>query len=437
MRRSLVVMAMAVTLSVVLAFVFPLWWLVGRFASERALTEARQPAVALAPAMATRQVEEVEFVLDFLDHDGVSVVMFDGSRLGESLPPGADLDRTLAGETFEVATDEGVVVHQPVVVDEDVGAVLTAVPRAELTQGVARARTVIVAIAVLLIALAMWLAERLGRRVTSPAIAAADVARQLSDGELDARVAVEGPPELQDVGSALNALADRIGDLLEAERERAADLAHRLRTPMQALRFEAEQVRPRRVRDGLVEALDRVDRSVTQLIAEMRKGPARVVSMPRPVVDVVQERAAFWHLLAEQDNRDLGVAIDTSVAMVLPGADLTVVIDVLCQNVLSHTPPGTGGRITLESVGDGALLVVEDDGPGLSPEHRRRGVSGGDSSGLGLDIATKRVRALGGQLVVGASRSGGARIEVHLVSQAAQRQKDLLAPAPDVGRARR
>ena len=122
MRRWLTVMTVAITVAVVLAFVAPLWWLVGRFASERALTEARQQALALAPAIATGEVAEVEFSLDVVDRRGLTVVMPDGTLVGDPVPPDADLMRVRSdAESFETRTSAGVIVHRPVVVDDDVG----------------------------------------------------------------------------------------------------------------------------------------------------------------------------------------------------------------------------------------------------------------------------------------------------------------------------
>ncbi|MBK8729797.1 MAG: HAMP domain-containing protein [Tetrasphaera sp.] len=76
--------------------------------------------------------------------------------------------------------------------------------------------------------------------MTTPVTAVAATAHRLREGELTPRARVGGPPETAELATAFNALAERIGvDLLDAERERVADLGHRLRTPVTALRLDS------------------------------------------------------------------------------------------------------------------------------------------------------------------------------------------------------
>ena len=82
----------------------------------------------------------------------------------------------------------------------------------------------------------------------------------------------------------------------------------------------------------------------------------------------------------------------------------------------SHTPAGTAYAVRLELTGERAVLVVEDDGPGIDDPDRAlgRGVSGGGSTGLGLDIAVRAAEAAGGELRVERSPAGGARVVLDL-----------------------
>ncbi|MGN6605733.1 MAG: HAMP domain-containing protein, partial [Jatrophihabitans sp.] len=86
-------------------------------------------------------------------------------------------------------------------------------------------------------------AEVLTRRLVRPLLRTAETAQQLASGDVGARAPVEGPPEVAEVGAALNRLADRIDQLIADERETVADLSHRLRTPLTALRLDAESLR--------------------------------------------------------------------------------------------------------------------------------------------------------------------------------------------------
>ena len=74
-------------------------------------------------------------------------------------------------------------------------------------------------------------------------------AERLGRGDLDARVEPGGPDEVREVGAALNRLAARISELLAREREEVADLSHRLRTPVTALRLDVESL-PEAARTG-------------------------------------------------------------------------------------------------------------------------------------------------------------------------------------------
>ena len=94
---------------------------------------------------------------------------------------------------------------------------------------------------------------------------------------------------------------------------------------------------------------------------------------------------------------------------------------ILIQNALVHTPPGTSVRVNLRA-DDGAVLEVEDDGPGIPAELRHRlferfvrghGDTGG-GSGLGLAIVRAVAETHGGSVELGEREGGGARFVVQL-----------------------
>ena len=102
--------------------------------------------------------------------------------------------------------------------------------------GVTRTWALLGGLGVLLLVIGVLLADRLGRRLVGSVADLARTADRLATGDLTARAAPSRAPELRRVGSELNRLAGRIQDLLIAAREDAADLAHRLRTPITAMR---------------------------------------------------------------------------------------------------------------------------------------------------------------------------------------------------------
>ena len=94
----------------------------------------------------------------------------------------------------------------------------------------------------MLLALGWVIARQLGRRISEPLREVAQTAHQLREGDLTARADVRGTPETVELAQALNGLAERTSELLAAERAAVGDLSHRLRTPVTALRLDAESV---------------------------------------------------------------------------------------------------------------------------------------------------------------------------------------------------
>jgi signal transduction histidine kinase len=94
--------------------------------------------------------------------------------------------------------------------------------------------------------------------------------------------------------------------------------------------------------------------------------------------------------------------------------ELAAAVDALLGNVFAHTPDGSPFAVRLHAGrSGGAVLVVEDSGPGLGDaDAARRGVSGAGSTGLGLDIVRQAAARSGGSLDVAASPAGGAKLTV-------------------------
>ncbi|MFD0599275.1 ATP-binding protein [Catellatospora coxensis] len=257
-------------------------------------------------------------------------------------------------------------------------------------------------------------ADRLARTVVGEITGLAEVSHRLADGALDARADVTGPPEVRAVAGALNHLAGRIQHLVRAEREAVADLSHRLRTPLTALRLEAEALADPQEAQRIGDQVAAVNQAVTDLIDGARRrgsGPASC-----DAAEVVAERVAFWQVLAEDEQRALAVESAAGPLPVGVGrADLSACLDALLGNVFSHTPPGTAFTVRLTARPGGAVLTVADEGPGFrGGDPTRRGASGAGSSGLGLDIARQTAEACGGRLTVGDATPRGALVTVEL-----------------------
>jgi signal transduction histidine kinase len=201
----------------------------------------------------------------------------------------------------------------------------------------------------------------------------------------------------------------RIGELLTAEREGAADLAHRLRTPLTALRLNVESLPPAD-RDRLRDDVDAVIRGVDEVISEARRTVREGLGAGCDATAVVGERVRFWSVLAEEEQRAVGVQLDAGPLPVrLAAGDLGAAVDALLGNVFAHTPEGTALTVSVRRrPRGGAVVTVTDAGPGMPGAAVERGRSGGGSTGLGLDIARRTAEASGGNLRIESSRSGTA-----------------------------
>ncbi|SDG34336.1 sensor histidine kinase [Klenkia brasiliensis] len=403
MRRRITLLVAATTSVVLLAFLLPAAALVSRVAEARALDAARQqvqtllPAVALAPA-----ADGVRTAVDTALAAGrpAAVVWPDGTVVGD---PAAVLPAAVPTTAATVDVAGGTVVVQPVARDGGTAVVTVLVPDDVADAGVLRTWLVLGGLGAVLFTLALLVADRLARSLTRPVSELAATADRLGRGELDARVEPAGPDDIRAVGTAVNRLAGRIGELLTAERENAADLAHRLRTPLTALRLDVDALPTGPGRDRLVDDVDELSRTVDAVISDARRPVREGLQARCDAVAVVAERVAFWSALAEDEERGMDVDLATAPLPVrLPAADLAAAVDALLGNVFAHTPPGTPFAVTVgPRPGGGARLAVADRGPGVhATAALQRGVSGRGSTGLGLDIARRTAEASGGSATV-------------------------------------
>jgi signal transduction histidine kinase len=273
-----------------------------------------------------------------------------------------------------------------------------------------------------LMVVAVVAADLLGRRISAPVTELAAVAHRLRAGELDARAVPRGPVETVELGTALNRLADRIGELLTAEREAVADLSHRLRSPVTALRLDAEAVREPGLAYRLHDHIAHLERTVDAIVKDARRPVRSSLGRSCDAAGVVRDRVAFWSALADDQSRELTVSIPVDrTHAAIDATDLVDVVDALVDNVFAHTPDGTAFAVSLTGSRTGSLtgsltgrkldlirLEVADAGPGSGGRDvLTRGHSTANSTGLGLDIVRRAAVAAGGELVVATSPLGG------------------------------
>jgi signal transduction histidine kinase len=423
LRLRVILLVVATSSLVLVSFLVPLALVLRNFTADRAVSAATFEAQHLAPLVTTLGTNSLRLTVDGLNADNgnspITVFLPGDRQLGQPANRSSAVDLAAKGRSFTTSTPDGVEVlvavqGQP---GRTAAVIRTFVPNAELRQGVARAWLLLGGLGLGLLALSVVVADQLARSLVRPIVALAHASDLLATGDLTARATVAGPPEVRRAGTGLNRLAVRIGDLLAHERETVADLSHRLRTPLTALRIDAESLRNADEMTQLSADVEAVERTVSEIIRAARRPTGGGAGAACDASLVIAERAAFWWPLAEDQERPMMVdVVPGPVPVRTSGEDLAACTDILLENVFSHTPDGCAFAVKLSRrAGGGAWLVVADDGPGFpDTDPTERGRSTGGSTGLGLDIAQRIAEASGGTLTIGPSTSGGGAVTVGL-----------------------
>lgn len=271
----------------------------------------------------------------------------------------------------------------------------------------------------LLTVLAVFAAVLLGRRLFGPVMHAVTVlsrvATQIGGRDRTLRIRLTGPAELVALATAINAAADRTEELLAKDREMIADVSHRLRTPLTALRLDADAIGSGPVADRIRSAVTTLEHDVDRIIESVHPVATEPTTGSCDLADVVGARMSFWSAHAEDQQRPCEVDLPCEPTPVLLSQEaLGAVVDALLGNIFQHTPPHTAMIVAVVRHAGWITLVVEDAGPGITdPEAAlHRGISGSGSTGLGLDIARTAAEATGGTIHIERGRLDGTRIRL-------------------------
>jgi signal transduction histidine kinase len=421
MRLRIILLVVAISSMVLVSFLVPLALVLRTLAADRAVSTATVQAQWVAPLVATLDTSSLRLAVDQVnaENKGAPVTVFlpGGKRLGGPAPRNAPVLLASQGRSFTTQVAGGVEVLVAVQgLPHGTAVIRTFVPDRQLQRGVERAWLLLGCVGLGLLLVAAVVADLLARSLVRPVRALASASERLATGDLTARAQVAGPPEVRKAGTGLNRLAARIGELLARERETVADLSHQLRTPLTALRIDAESLRGGADASQLIGDVDAVERTVNEIIRTARRPTADPSWRACEANQVVGQRAAFWQPLAEDTERPMSVELMPGPAMVrASGEELAACVDILLGNVFAHTPDGVAFAVRVrQRAGGGAWLVVSDDGPGFPSSAARRGLSSAGSTGLGLDIARRVAAESGGTLTIGRSPSGGGSVTVGL-----------------------
>jgi signal transduction histidine kinase len=278
------------------------------------------------------------------------------------------------------------------------------------TAGITKALVITGSLAVLAVAVAVALAMFQARRLARPLQELAGAADRLGSGDARPLGRRYGVAELDRMAEGLDGSAQRIGDLLAAEREFAADASHQLRTPLTALSMRLEEMMaaaddPAVVREEGAAALVQTERLadvVSELLGRTRS-PAGGSRKRVSIDDVVAQQVVEWDPAFRRKNRKLEVAGDKNLRAYGRPGTLSQVIATLLDNALVHG----AGTVTLRTSRTPKSVVIEvrDEGKGvpsdLVPRIFERNVSGKPGgTGLGLALARSIAAADGGNVVL-------------------------------------
>lgn len=279
----------------------------------------------------------------------------------------------------------------------------------------------------------LWLT----RRGLRPVYDITDVVHRTGLDRLHERVdPTRWPLELEDLARAFDQMLDRLEAPVTRLQQLAADLAHELRTPINALIGETEVAlaKPRDADDyrlvleSNLEEHRRLARLVDNLLFLARSDNARahlersVVALDREVAAVI----AFYDAVAQESG--IRVEASGSARGWVDAALLKRAVSNLLANALRYTRRGGTIRLTCADRGDGATIEVSDDGVGIGPDelpHVFERFYRGDVSrqrhdggaGLGLAIVDSIVKLHGGRVAIASTPGEGTRVTLWFPAQ--------------------
>lgn len=425
LRTRVLLLAIGSAAAVLVLFCVPVALLIQQSADDGSRTHAAEVAQGTADYVSTGSysrdelVAYVERINRRDDSLPVTVVLEDRTSVGADQPQCADPDSdgdvegldhgggkegdfapTTAAQYVDVTDGRLARITSPL--SGGVVTVCAFLPDSAVRTIVIERLAVLAAAAVVVLAAVGGLALLESGRLIKHLSVAATTADQLAEGDLASRVEDRGPPEVRRLGAALNRLAGRIEELLRHERETVADLSHRLRTPLAAVRLDVESLPDSGAKAELEERLAALERTLTAVIAAARRPQREGAIAGCDVATVVQQRVDYWAPLLEDQGRTWTLDLDLpkSTTVRLAADDLATALDALLENVVAHTEEGTRVRVAATVDGNQVRLDVRDQGGDIPSAALERGSSDRGSSGLGLDIARSCAEASGGRLVL-------------------------------------
>ena len=226
------------------------------------------------------------------------------------------------------------------------------------------------------------------------------------------------PDELATLAKSMNAVLARDQRLIERGRHTAGNLAHALKTPISVMRLLAKQL-PGESRDTWEAELSRIDSAVRHHLARASAAGEGVRFAPVALQGTLAPLITGLARLAQRRHITLRQTVDSGVRVHMDGQDLQEMVGNLLDNALRWGKSDV--HIRLQAQSEMLLLVVSDDGPGMTPQECQAAVQRGrrldeqrSGSGLGLAIVTDLVTLYHGQMRLQRAESGGLEVVIEL-----------------------
>lgn len=282
----------------------------------------------------------------------------------------------------------------------------------------------------------------LARKALEPVERLAEEADQITATRLNRRLATPNPfDELGRLARTLNGMIARLERSFGEIRRFSADAAHELRTPLAALRSEAEvtlmsdrePAEYRRTLESMLEEIAHLTRLTENLLNLCREDASVNPSFEDVRLDtIVVDAIAHMRAVAAEAELKLDPIEPLAPCLVYGDVDqLRRLLLNLIDNAVKYTPAGGRIRVGLDCRRNQAVLVVEDDGIGIAPEHlpnifkrfyridsARPRV--GSSTGLGLAICETVATLHLGTIEVESKLGEGTRFIVTLPARAVE-----------------
>jgi signal transduction histidine kinase len=271
-------------------------------------------------------------------------------------------------------------------------------------------------------------------------------AERIATGHFDEPVVDDGDDELGELAGTFDRMRVQLAQLDTARKEFIANASHELRTPLFSLGGFLELMTDEELDEStraeflgtMREQVDRLTKLATDLLdlSRMDAGRLRVAVEHVELADTARTLVEELRGLAETSGHVLELDVAGEPLALGDEERVLQVGRALAGNAITHTPAGTRVRVRALRRDGTAVLAVEDDGPGIAPQHAERvferfyRVDGGvaSGSGLGLAIARQLAEVMGGRVTL---ESGPGRtvfaLELEAVAEMAPSREPALA----------